>query len=432
MKIQTFRTVKGVVDWRLCLGCGACAFICPDQKIKLVDVLEDGIRPFAANEMCGSCSLCLQVCPAWENDHRPLLDRPGVIPELSHEFGPVLEMWEGHAADSEIRHSGASGGVITALALFVLETKGMHGVLHIGSDPEQPTRNLTRLSRSREELLRCTGSRYAPASACDRLDLIESAPAPCLFIGQPSEVTALRKAQKLKPALNAKVGLAISFFCAGSPATQGTVDLLRSRDINPEDVEEIRYRGLGWPGWFAVRRKGEVEFQRLMTYQESWGFVQRYRPYSLHLFPDGCGDDADIACGDPWYRPPANGEEGSSLILARTELGRDTIHAAVKAGYLSLKPAQPHQLVESQKNLLRKRRAIWGRVLAMRMLGLPVPRLLGFSLFRNWRQLGFKEKAKSVLGTFRRVINRRYFRPAKMFPPVPGPACQNERESVLR
>lgn len=406
------RTVKGIVDWRLCLGCGACAYICPEQKIELTNLIDDGIRPLVANEVCGECSLCLQVCPAWENDHRPGLNRPGIISELANGFGPVLEMWEGHASDPEIRHSGASGGVITALSLYCLEQENMHGVLHIGGDAEDPLRNSTRLSRCREELLLCTGSRYAPASACDRLNLIESAPAPCVFIGQPSEVTALRKAQRLKPALDAKVGVAISFFCAGSPATQGTIELLRSRAINPEEVEEIRYRGLGWPGMFGIKRRGEPEFQPIMSYQESWGFVQRYRPFSLHLFPDGCGEDADIACGDPWYRPPANGEAGSSLILARTERGRELIKAAEAAGYLFLKPAKPQQLIESQKNLLRKRGSIWGRMHIMRLLGIPVPQLRGFSLFRNWLRLSLKEKVKSILGTLRRVIQRGYYRPA--------------------
>jgi NAD-dependent dihydropyrimidine dehydrogenase PreA subunit len=40
--------MKNVVDvarWRLCVGCGACLSICPEQKIELVDIEDDGIRP---------------------------------------------------------------------------------------------------------------------------------------------------------------------------------------------------------------------------------------------------------------------------------------------------------------------------------------------------------------------------------------------------
>ena len=73
-----------------------------------------------------------------------------------------------------------------------------------------------------------------------------------MFIGQPSEVAALRKAQKIRPALDRNVGVVLSFFCAGSPSTQGTLDLLESKGIESSRVGRIRYRGRGWPGMFAA------------------------------------------------------------------------------------------------------------------------------------------------------------------------------------
>ena len=181
-------------------------------------------------------------------------------------------------SDPEIRHKGSSGGLLTALSLYCLEREAMHGVLHIGSDPSDPLRNKTMMSHTRAELLTKTGSRYAPASACDSLHLIESAPVPCVFIGQPTEVTALRKAEQLRPALAKNVGLALSFFCAGSPARKGTMELLKSMGVDPAEVKDIRYRGNGWPGMFAVTLKGQSAPSHFRSYKESWGFVQAYRP----------------------------------------------------------------------------------------------------------------------------------------------------------
>ena len=358
-----------VVEWRLCLGCGACAYICPEHKVRLVDVVEEGIRPVLEADDCGSCIECLRVCPGYENDHTEINLRPGLIPELIPAFGPVLELWEGHAADEKIRYAGSSGGLITALSVFCLEQEGMHGVLQIGMDPENSTRNCTKMSRSLEELMSNTGSRYAPASACDRLDLIEQAPGRCVFVGQPSEVTALRKAQRLRPKLAERTGLAISFFCAGSPARQGTLELLKSMGLDPGEVRELRYRGNGWPGMFSVMLKGQSKPARLMSYKESWGFVQAYRPFSTHLCPDGAGEDADIACGDPWYREVGEGEQGSSLVVVRTETGRNLLHRAMESGYVELQRAEPWKLINSQKNLVAKRGAVGGRVVTLRMLG---------------------------------------------------------------
>lgn len=414
MSLNTFKTVKGIVDWRLCLGCGACAYICPEHKIELVDVVSEGIRPLVLDEQCNGCRDCMQVCPAHENDHRPLLEQSSLIPEIKPAYGPALEIWEGYATDPEIRRLGSSGGLLTALSLYCLERERMHGVLHIAGDPADPIRNHTRLSRTRGELLAATGSRYAPASACDELGVIETAPAPCVFIGQPSEVTALRKAEQLRPALRRNVGLSLSFFCAGSPATRGTEELLRAAGIPLDKVEELRYRGQGWPGWFAVRRRGQPDFTPLKPYEESWGFLQRFRPFSVHLTPDGSGEDADISCGDPWYRPVRENEAGLSLVLTRTERGRELLRRARETGYVHLDPSDVHNALNSQANLIRKRGSIWGRVLALRLLGLPAPRLLGFSLFENWMRLSLVEKVKSTLGTARRILQHNHHRPLQI------------------
>lgn len=410
-------TVQGIVDWRLCLGCGACAAICPDWKIELFDVEDEGIRPRVSDEACAGCRQCLDVCPAHENDHRPLLQAPNLIREVASAYGPALELWEGHASDGDIRHRGSSGGLLTALSLYALERGGMHGVLHIGADPSDPVRNTTRLSTTRDQLLAATGSRYAPASACDRLDLIATAPAPCVFIGQPAEATALRKVQQLRPELRKKVGLVMSFFCAGSPATRGTRALLAAQGVAPANLAEVRYRGLGWPGHFAVRRKGESQPAALMSYAASWGFLQAYRPLSVHLTPDGSGEDADLSLGDPWYRPVPDGAEGLSLIVVRTEQGREVLRAAREAGYVTIWPLSVEHALASQVNLTRKRGAVAGRVFTMRLLNLPAPRLRGFSLWRNWWALGLSDKLKSTLGTLARTFQRGLYRPRARIAP---------------
>ncbi len=412
---KNIRTVKGIVDWRLCLGCGACHYICPARKIELVDAVDEGIRPIVVDEHCAECRLCLDVCPAFENDHSELLQRPGIDPGVAPDFGPVLEVWEGYARDEELRYRGSSGGAITALALYCLEREGMHGVLHLQADPIDPIRNRTCFSHNRADLLRGTGSRYSPGSVCDRLDYIESAPGPCVFIGQPSEVTALRKAQKARATLTEHVGVAISFFCAGSPATRGTVELLRTHGIDPAQVDEIRYRGLGWPGAFAVRTHNETTLRPVTTYKDSWGALQRFRPYGLFLNPDLSGEDADVSCADAWHRA-GEGAEGYSLLVVRTERGRRLLCSALNAGYIIAERVDGARLLDAQQSLVGRRAVVWGRTLALRLLGLPVSRQKGFGGARQWWRLSRREKLASIAGTIRRAIQRKYYRPLQLRP----------------
>jgi coenzyme F420 hydrogenase subunit beta len=408
--MRKIKRLEDVVDWRLCLGCGACAYFCPGGKIELVDVVGEGIRPKITGGDCSGCSECLDVCPAVEVDQSAARSRAGVLTEALESFGPILEIWEGHAADPEIRFKGSSGGALTALGLHCLTNEGMAGVLHIGQNPADAARNTTRLSTTREDLMACTGSRYAPASVCDRLDLVETADAPCVVIGQPSEISALEKVLRKKDSLKKKVGLTLSFFCAGSPATQGTLDLMGRYKVDPANVDYLRYRGFGWPGFFSTRGKGEQAVTEHLVYREAWAFLQKYRPYSTHLFPDGSGEDADISCGDPWYRPVEAGEHGSSLMVVRTARGREILKRAMDAGIIIARPATYEQLEKSQGYLTRKRGAVWGRLLAFKLLGVPTPRFVGYSLFKNWMALSTKEKYGSILGTMRRIVQRGYYK----------------------
>lgn len=407
-----FRKVDEVARWRLCAGCGACKYVCPQSNISLVDVECDGIRPFLGAGNCENCGQCIKVCPGIGIEH-PFLQKNAHLIDVMQGWGPIHELWEGYATDPDIRYQGSSGGLASALALYCIEKEGMHGALHITADPEKPYLNKTVMSRSRTDILSRSGSRYSPASPCDGLEMIESSIAPCVFIGKPCDIEGLRKAQQLKSELDKKVGVAIGIFCAGTPSTKGTMDLLISLNVNPKDAEEIRYRGKGWPGTFSVRLKGEEKAKEIMTYMASWGFVQKYRPYRCYLCPDGTSEFADISCGDPWYREVKEGEQGYSLVLVRSEKGREILHGAMQAKYVSLKEASPRTLEDSQKNLLDKRGAIWGRLIAMKLFTVPTPTLRGFYLFNNWLKMPFYQKLRSVLGTARRIIQRGYYKPTK-------------------
>lgn len=407
---DVFRNVADVASWRLCVGCGACAYACPEEKVKIVDFVEQGLRPVLSQGACGSgqCRDCLDVCPGIEVAHDKPAGPTSGIAELVPSWGPVIEVWEGFATDAEIRYNGSSAGMASALALFCIEALEMRGVIHVRADERAPHLNKTAFSHTREELLASTGSRYAPASPCDRLDAIEDAGGPSVFLGKPCDIEALRKAQAIRPALNRNVGVAIGIFCAGSPSTQGTLDLLRRHDVNPEDVEELRYRGRGWPGHFAVRLKGDAHWRNLATYAEAWGFLQAYRPYRCYLCPDGTSEFADVSCGDPWYREVEAGEAGTSLVVVRTEKGREIVRRALEAGAVKLVRVDPTTLSLSQRELQHKRGAIWGRVLTMKALGIPAPQFSGFSLFVNWLGIPFGHKIRSFIGTAKRVIKRRY------------------------
>ncbi len=402
----SIRNIRDVAEKHLCTGCGVCSYLAPGA-IEMVDDLDRGRRPLVRDDGGASAPELLLACPGHALGHD---DPPpsGAIPELLPEWGPILEVWEGFAGDAELRFAASSGGAASALALHGIERGGMHGVLHIAAREDVPWLNRTVLSRSRAELLAATGSRYAPASPCDRLDLVEKAPAPCVFIGKPCDVAAVREAARQRPALAEKLGLTIAIFCAGTPSTRGTLELFRRLGIaDPSRVRSVRYRGNGWPGrWTVEFEDGEMRVETL-SYDESWGELQKFRQWRCYVCADHTGEFADIAVADPWYREIPPGEPGRSLVLARTERGRAFLAQAIASGHLVLERKGPEIVAASQPNLLKTRGAVWGRVLVTRLFGAAAPRYHGMALFPTWwKRLTPREKLSSLLGTVKRTFKK--------------------------
>lgn len=381
----------------------------------MVDVPDEGLRPrIEGPDAVAAATRALAVCPGHELAHEPE-PRPGVIDELLPHWGPVLAVWEGHAADEDVRWAASSGGAATALALHALQTGQVPGgVVHIAADADDPIRNRTVFSHSRAELLAATGSRYAPASPCDRLDEIRDGAGPAVLIGKPCDVAAARKAAAVDAGLAANLELLVGIFCAGTPSSDGSVELLDAMGVEPSDaVRSLRYRGNGWPGSAVAEVDRDGASVRLdMSYDESWGTIlQRHCPWRCRVCADHTGEFADIAVGDPWYRDVGEEPSGSSLIIVRTEVGRRFLEAAVASGALTAEPTDPARLERSQPNLLRTRGSVWGRTTMSRMLGVPAPRYRNMPTFPAWRdELTPKERAQSFYGTAKRILRRKLYR----------------------
>ena len=402
-------TITDVAERHLCCGCGVCAFAQPDV-IRMVDDLETGRRPVVADN--SDTTLALQCCPGIALEHPPT-HADGVDDSLHSDWGPVLEVWEGHAADEELRYAGSSGGVASALAQFGIQFEELSGAVQIRQRDDVPILNETVISRSREDVLSATGSRYAPASPCDRLGEVVEASSPVAFIGKPCDVAGLDRARQHFSELDASVAVTIAIFCAGAPSTRGTIEMLRRMGVDDwRDAGEIRYRGRGWPGNATVATAERAGADHSLTYNESWGgILERYRPWRCKLCLDHTGEFADLSVGDPWHRPIVPGESGSSLVVVRTERGRRYLDAARAAGAVDLIRVDNGLLAKSQPNLLKTRGAVWGRIWTSRLLGLPAPRYRRMpAAGAFFRHLTLAEQVRSVTGTAKRIVQRRLYR----------------------
>ena len=398
------KSIVDVAEGHLCTGCGVCAYLEP-ETVTMVDIVDKGLRPSFSSGF-ESSSVTLDCCPGAGLRHDYRRDDPEISQELQDTWGPVYGVWEGYASDDDIRWAGSSAGAATVLSAFCLEERGMEGVVHIKARDDVPYLNETTFSTTVEDLVAATGSRYAPASPCTGLDNIERAHSPCVFIGKPCDVAAAQQARRHRPDLDANLGLVVGIFCAGTPSTNGTLEMLRQMGVDPENLTDLRYRGKGWPG--LATAKDQTGTSSTMTYDESWGGVlEKHRQWRCYVCADHTGEFADIAVGDPWYQDVDGTDPGRSLLVARTRRGKDLLEAAIASGYLTAWPVAHDLLPRSQPGLEMSRGSVWARVQTLRLFRAYAPVYKNLPMAHIWlRELTLRQKIQSTVGTARRIFRK--------------------------
>ncbi|WP_040661642.1 Coenzyme F420 hydrogenase/dehydrogenase, beta subunit C-terminal domain [Neptuniibacter caesariensis] len=401
--VSEIKTIKDVVDYQLCAGCGMCAVQTDD--LQMIEVIDLGKRPDGK-------SIDQHVpdyCPGAGLQRSKPDNLPDSSKVLFDAWGPVLEVWEGYASDEGIRYKASSGGGITALASYLLDSHSATRVIHTGQNKSSACRTETVVSKSSKELLDHSGSRYCASSPCEGVDEIFVNEGSSVFIGKPCDSAALRLRTNTDDVLASKVALNISFFCAGTPSSEGNVSLVEREGIAINYLKSLKYRGEGWPGlWRAIKTDGQCQE---LTYADSWGYLQQYRQWRCYICPDHSGEFSDISFGDPWHNAPEEGDLGKSMIVVRTERGREALHKAVSSGYITLEREDLNILPLSQPNLLKARGALLGRLFALRLSGCKIPKYQGYSFFQFWwSELNYRDKFSSFAGTFKRIYKRKLYR----------------------
>lgn len=400
--MRSSATVKRVVRGQLCTGCGLCASIASDA-IKMKTAEPGYRRPeIVGNVSAEAEGTISSACPGavvepWDGE------------EACHRYwGPWRSIQTGYATDAKVRHSGSSGGVVTALALHALRSGVVDRVVHVGADPSHPTRNLVFCSSSEPDILDGAGSRYAASSPLEQIDRILNDGGAVAFVGKPCDVSGLRRLGRVDPRVGRHVPLMLSFFCAGVPSYAGANRILDAMGVEPDEVQTFRYRGEGWPGKArAVTRDGAVAE---MSYADSWGgFLSKEVQFRCKICPDGVGGVADIACADAWHGddagyPSFDEQDGRSLIIARTDAGERHLAAAVAAGQIVAQNLNIDKIDTMQPSQARRKRQLRSRLAALTATIQPKPLMQGTMVREAASNASPPEELKSLLGTVRRIV----------------------------
>lgn len=384
-----------------CTGCGLCASV---SDVRLINDSKGFIYPQLEER---HIDLCEKVCPSSGYAMRNYSN--GRI------LGKIIETKVGWSSNNEIRRLASSGGILTALCVYLIREKKVDGIIQTKKDVNDVRKTETIVSTTIEDVLSCMGSRYSTSSPLSNIKKMIETEKRYAFIGKPCDVSALQMYKRTtKDKWTEQIVYMFSFFCAGQPSLEANDRLLRFLDCKDyRECKDLQYRGNGWPGYATAFLNNGKENK--IDYETSWmKILGRDVKRICRFCSDGTGEYADISCGDAWYltknlKPDLSEHPGRNVILCRTKEGVALLNAVVKNGMITVKDydVEKDKLDKSQPYHYTRKAALSSLKFAMLLCGKTFPHYDRKILNSFSKDLSFKNKLLRFLGTVQRVWNNK-------------------------
>jgi len=240
--------LNAIVEQELCIGCGLCESVAGRDTIEVKKGTGGYEVPIIKRPLDhGIVDRIYAVCPGVKVEGLPE-NANAADSKNDNVWGPWRRMVRCWAGDPAVRYRGATAGVLTALASWLIRTDAVDFVLHAKPGDDHPSFGQWHLSFNHEDVMDGAGSRYGPTAVLKCIDEVLARNQPFAFIGKPCDISALRNLATVDPRVNELVKFWLTPVCGGFMPPQSFDAFLGRIDVAPGDVLKVDYRGNGCPG----------------------------------------------------------------------------------------------------------------------------------------------------------------------------------------
>jgi coenzyme F420-reducing hydrogenase beta subunit len=269
-------------------------------------------------------------------------------------MGTFVQTYLGYASDPGIRNGAGSGGVTSAILIYLLEKGIVDGVLvsRTGVEDGKVVAE-SYIATTREEVLDSRQSIYMDFNYSKNLRSILEFPGTIAMVGLPCHFEILQTLMVKHPSLNDKIKFKISLFCSGVPKQNMLSEVLANKGIDQSQVQRFYFRQGHWRGYMkAVMNDGTTnEFKYIDNYgvykNSYFDMLPRCSTCRNHF-----GYDADISVGDAWLREMKKHPIKHNLFFTKNEDADRLIQQMIEDGYLTADTTDYKNVLRAQKRPL--------------------------------------------------------------------------------
>jgi coenzyme F420 hydrogenase subunit beta len=318
----------------------------------------------------------VQVCPGI-NQTGPFNEPRARPHDVWGDLRRVVMAW---AADPDIRLRASTGGVMTAINRYLLDSRRVAFVLQLRASQTGATESEPVMVRDPTDLLTGSQSRYASSAPLAAVRAALELNEPFAVSLKPCDIAGIRNLQREDERAQRLIVYTQTFFCGTVLSLETTMGFLRREGVDPEREypETLRWRGNGCPGPTVATMPDGRQVTGL--YNDMWDNNPWTTQFSCKICPDAIELQSDIATGDTWPGAVADGEsEGTNVVIARTALGEEVLAECERLGYLETRPAEGGILDDVQPHHARLRQTFSSRLAGAMVAGTPTPNFSGLA-----------------------------------------------------
>ena len=373
MSATSLNKLREVINHNLCNRCGSCVGL-SQGKIVFSDKTGDYLPKIISEPDDKTSDLIWQACAGKEFDFPGFRNKIYTSQTPFHVYtGPYQSISIGYARNDEVRKQGASGGILSAVLIWLLENKMIDGAVVTGMSDTEPWLSKSYIATTSAQIIEAAQSKYIITSVNEILPEIGSFKGRLAYVGLPGQVQSIRKLQQANHPWVQNIEYIFGPFYGNTLHFSSVRSFLKSYEYNDyTQITKLYFRYGEWPGNMRVEfRNGEVI--QLPKFHANYLIPFHILKNSL-LCSDLSNEFTDISGGDAWAPVYEERGKGFSMVIARSEKGQHILEQMQQQGVLDLQPIDENEAITMHSHGYDlKKRGTFIRIRYRKMLGLPVP-----------------------------------------------------------
>jgi coenzyme F420 hydrogenase subunit beta len=338
------QNISSVAVKKLCNTCGACFAVCTFGAIKYQETVGGYYFPVVDEAACNHCALCYAVCPGIHFGDTLTAQMPD-----DPFSGQALEAYVGKSTDKKIFDNSQSGGIVSAVLIHALETGRIKGAATVYMQPGIRPRPVVRIARSNREICEAQKSKYCPVPLLSFLKDLKEEDGPVAVVGISCQMHGLRNILDMMPKLQSKIAFTVGLVC-DRVLTYAALDYLVAKSgVDKSIASLLHFRDKSVPCYpgdvHVISDNGK---SCVMPSSDRTKIKDYFTPARCRICFDKMNIFPDITVGDPHGLKGVDRKLGESMLVVRTENGRDVVHSARNGMAIDIRSIQYVQVLKGQ------------------------------------------------------------------------------------